>query len=376
MNNTSFIPQNCEWPIEVWHTSLAPHTTRVIYMAQTIVHAVTCPFTITLNLLVIIAIVKFPFLRSSHNIIIACLASVDFLTGAIVQTSLVVNNLKSLFSLQRSPCASFTSNLIFKILILCSLLHVTLLNIDRHIAIKKTFDYPFIVTDRRIAYAVALAWVLSAFLSVDILVPAMKIPTAMFWGACLLACAYCCVTVLLESRRHKRQIIAQNKSIGVSSYKQSSSSTISLIITALCLFSYILALVVTKSSILRPVSNTFVVLNSLCNAIIYIARNGVFRRAFKKIIGIHGGPIHDIDFTSDRKRQGRQDPDRLDRQWSSVLMELAIIRPCYQESEPDQNIAEEGCKYPMPPGRTGVNGSQHSEIKTPKAGSPLEYTTV
>ncbi|EDO35252.1 predicted protein, partial [Nematostella vectensis] len=122
------------------------------------------------NLLVIIAIVKFPFLRSSHNIIIACLASVDFLTGAIVQTSLVVNNLKSLFSLQRSPCASFTSNLIFKILILCSLLHVTLLNIDRHIAIKKTFDYPFIVTDRRIAYAVALAWVLSAFLSVDILV--------------------------------------------------------------------------------------------------------------------------------------------------------------------------------------------------------------
>ena len=54
-----------------------------------IINSISCPFTVLLNVLVIMAVKKRPSLQSNTNILLSCLAVTDLLTGLIVQPSFV-----------------------------------------------------------------------------------------------------------------------------------------------------------------------------------------------------------------------------------------------------------------------------------------------
>ena len=61
-------------------------TLEVSYIITIIINSITCPFTVLLNVLVIIMAVKRrPRLQTNSNIFLACLAATDALTGLIVQ---------------------------------------------------------------------------------------------------------------------------------------------------------------------------------------------------------------------------------------------------------------------------------------------------
>ena len=56
-----------------------------------IINRLACPFTVLLNLLVILVVIKRrPSLQSNRNILLSCLAITDLLTGLIVQPLFVI----------------------------------------------------------------------------------------------------------------------------------------------------------------------------------------------------------------------------------------------------------------------------------------------
>ena len=54
-----------------------------------IINSITCPFTVLLNVLVIMAVKRRPRLESNTNILLACLAVTDALTGLTTQPSFI-----------------------------------------------------------------------------------------------------------------------------------------------------------------------------------------------------------------------------------------------------------------------------------------------
>ncbi|KAL9968199.1 hypothetical protein ACROYT_G026546 [Oculina patagonica] len=55
-----------------------------------IINSITCPLTVLLNMLVIMAVKRRPRLQSNTNILLACLATTDVFTGLAVQPSFIV----------------------------------------------------------------------------------------------------------------------------------------------------------------------------------------------------------------------------------------------------------------------------------------------
>ena len=62
----------------------------VFLIANTIINSIACPFTIGLNVLVILAIKRRASLQSNANILLACLAVTDVLTGLDVQPAFII----------------------------------------------------------------------------------------------------------------------------------------------------------------------------------------------------------------------------------------------------------------------------------------------
>ena len=55
-----------------------------------ILNIITCPFTVLLNALVIIAVKTRPTLQSNANILLACLAATDAVSGVLAQPSFIL----------------------------------------------------------------------------------------------------------------------------------------------------------------------------------------------------------------------------------------------------------------------------------------------
>ena len=55
-----------------------------------IINGITCPFTVLLNVLVIMAVKRRPRLRSKANILLACLAATDAATGLTAQLTFIL----------------------------------------------------------------------------------------------------------------------------------------------------------------------------------------------------------------------------------------------------------------------------------------------
>lgn len=65
-------------------TSISPGVYGT-FVLKTIMNVFTCPFTILLNILVMIAVKTKRQLRTKSNIALACLATTDFIVGSVVQ---------------------------------------------------------------------------------------------------------------------------------------------------------------------------------------------------------------------------------------------------------------------------------------------------
>ena len=138
-------------------------TEQVVLIIQIILTITTCPFTIVLNILVILAVKKTPRLQSKPNILLACLAVTDAFIGLTAQPSCILVELFRLIDMNslaeklrfyfhdRALSAGITN----------SLLHLMLVTFERLVAIKFTIRYPYVITEKNIKMTVAAFWAIA-----------------------------------------------------------------------------------------------------------------------------------------------------------------------------------------------------------------------
>ena len=280
---------------------------RAVLIFRIAVNAVSCPFVILLNILVMVAVKTNRRLRTKSNVSLACLATTDLVVGLVVQPLQIVRHsfiLKGETGIICSTLGAIRVLITTKCLI-SSLYLFVLLSAERYIAIKHPFAYENLVTEVRIIAATGLAWAV-----------AIAIPTEDFWppkiqyvGLLLVVIMQLIsvavvidlnVSVYREVRRSEKQIIANQVSLEVKeklikNKKAFYCTIIVLLAIFLCYFpaNIMTAIMISflKDSIALNVKYimyyllTFLpMLNSLFNPLIYAVRLRYFRVAFIQLL--------------------------------------------------------------------------------------------
>ena len=136
----------------------------VSLVSTVIINGISCPLTVLLNVLVIMAVKRRPRLQTNTNILLACLAATDaVLTGLLVQPSFILWKTFQLLgkTSQETINAVRFQNSSLRTAFMCSSLHLMLVTGERLIAIKFTMRYPYVVTKRNIKHAVIVFWILA-----------------------------------------------------------------------------------------------------------------------------------------------------------------------------------------------------------------------
>lgn len=293
--------------IFAWKQQYLTKTVLVTIIVTSAVSLLTIPFTILLNLLVILAVKRKRYLRKKHHILLACLAGTDLLVGAIGQPLFIVCQIQHLLGM--GPICLLDSILGYVLFAACvaSLLHLTIIGCERYISIKYALRYTTLVTTRRITIVITAAWILSvlfAVLSIERLtkIPAIKITVEIVSNVIILfslsAIFFCHSVVFLEGRRHRKHIKAHL--VSPSSAKEllkrnrvAVTTTLIVFAVFLCYTPEIVFLGITFNiehfpgslfHTILPVTDLLVTANSLINPLIYSARTREFRTVFREIL--------------------------------------------------------------------------------------------
>ena len=193
----------------------------VSLISTVVINGISCPFTVLLNVLVIMAVKRRPRLQTNSNILLACLAATDaVLTGLLVQPSFILwATLKLLGkTTQETTDEAFFHSLSLRTAVVCSSLHLMLVTGERLIAIKFTTRYPYVVTKQNIKHTVILFWILAITWGItdmltqiyaDSLLFFLNFAPAIILISCVLfiTCTY--VILYLETLRHRKKIKTQ-----------------------------------------------------------------------------------------------------------------------------------------------------------------------
>ena len=188
--------------------STANAALEVSYIITIIINSITFPFTIFLNVLVIMAVLTRPRLRTNSNILLACLAVTDALAGVLGQPSYILWKIFLLLGLSSSETVGNFNITVKATLVVASCLHL----IERLIAIKFTMHYSNVVTQSTIKIAVVSVWII-AFTAVNLRLLKMYVLARSICGFLIISCivfvAFTSMILLYETCRHQRKIKAQ-----------------------------------------------------------------------------------------------------------------------------------------------------------------------
>ena len=260
------------------------------------------------NLLVLISIWKTPSLHDPSIILLFNLALADFCVGLVVQPVFVAFNISEIQGWNNVTEA--TQNILFAVapcLSGLSFFTLTIISLDRFIAIRFHLRYKEIVTIRRVISLLVLIWLglltsaATSLLRVQDF--ARSKPTRYFRhaiaGTCLLVTtlAYCWIYKVV--RRHQRairaQVPAQQSPNGTANMPQLKKSTwnmllIYLVFVCFYLGNAILQVVITSSGTSNVKKSAFevaagcVFINSSLNPILYCWRMEGIRKAVSRTI--------------------------------------------------------------------------------------------
>lgn len=290
----------------LWNEEFLVEKSFFILLAVAI-NLASCPCTVLMNMLVIVAVKTRHRLQTKQNILLACLAATDLLVGAIVQPSFIVAQMFVLNGLSQTVyCRYFdVASRTFFIPFAASLFHMALLSIERYVALKFALRYENIVTTTRIKSAVICIWLVSVVPNIpygDFKI--LKNILTMIYLACrigaLVAIVYCHISVYIVTRKHEKQILAAQVSPEAAAKflkekKALKTTTIIISVLLICYLPLFTALVVKPlavpsgyfSSLItlaQPLFLSVTLLNSFCNPVIYRFRNKMFRQAFIELL--------------------------------------------------------------------------------------------
>ena len=266
----------------------------VSLIVNIIITSITCPFTVLLNVLVIMAVKRRPRLQSNANILLACLAATDALTGLIVQPSFLTELVLMLLGKDNlaSTIRSYAVS-ILHVMIICSCLQLMLVTCERLLAIKFTMHYRNVVKTQNIKVAIMLCWIFSFSCEVLNQISAAK---TIFYSLlslvlilCVLFIAIAYVVLYQETRRHQKmiktqqlpqeeveQFLKESKALKTTVYVVG-AVMLCLLPTAFLLLFILLGVHAPSRSVLSWMK-TCVMLNSLLNPLIYCWRQKEMRK--------------------------------------------------------------------------------------------------
>ena len=276
------------------------HEDYIFMSSSIILNMLTCPVIVFINSLVIVAVIKKPRLQTMYNMLLACLAATDLTVGVVVQPSFIFGEISLISGSSVADYCRLYRETLFAFLCpsLASLLLLALLSIERFLAIKYSLRYFEIVTKSRLNVSVLFCFTTAALpTGVRLIAPLSKLPSSLtITIACVsfFVLTYCQIFVHLVSRRHRNQIQAVQVSQDAKrkfSEEDKAAKTTSIII-GFVLFSYFPSIVyhilgqyfgnALLSS--KPLILSCILLNSLCNPIIYCWRSSVLRKALVELL--------------------------------------------------------------------------------------------
>ena len=198
-------------------TSPEGHTANVPLKASdiitVIINSIACPFTVLLNVLVIMAVKRRPRLQTNSNIFLACLAATDALTGLIVQPSFILSKLFLLLGAVNNEEIFNFHNASLNTAIISSSFHLTLVTFERLIAIKFTMRYLNVITKKNIKIAVTVFWIIAftsgSFRLFKMQLTILRFVVTLVLVSCMLFVSLAYMILYREARRHQKKIKTQ-----------------------------------------------------------------------------------------------------------------------------------------------------------------------
>ena len=296
-------PSECE--LYIFLGGRLDHSTPEAYafiVFITVMGFFTCPLTVVLNVLVMIAVMTKPRLKAMSNVVLGCLATTDSLVGLIgpLLIAMKVQMLQEEASSAHCTVLRLSTHL-FRVFVAASLFHMVLMNVERYIAIKHSFAHITMVTKARILGSSAAAWIATLFLTIPLAIVDDNIYLTVNNIVLFLSLAtiiFCQVVVYCETRRHERQIAAQQVSVEarqkfLNEKKAFKLTTTLLLILVLTYSPIIIVRILIVKSVINSVNVAYIAffaaivildLNSLINPIVYCVRVRQFRVAFIEIL--------------------------------------------------------------------------------------------
>ena len=272
------------------------HLTELVALViQIIITTTACPFTILLNILVIMAVKKTPRLQSKANILLACLAATDTFIGLTAQPSSVLDELFRLIDMK--SLALIIRDYIHSGALLAgmtnSLLHLMLVTFERLVAIKFTTDHPFLMTEKNIKISVAIFWIIALCIwALRCAAPfAMVFTVGPLVPSCIIFITISYVILYRETLRHRKRIkteqipqqevemfLKENKALKTAVYVVG-SLVLCFIPSSIVFLSYVVeGLSLNNSVYFLSFSRVLMMLNSLLNPLIYFWRDKEMRK--------------------------------------------------------------------------------------------------
>ena len=287
----------------------------VVLVLVVIINIITCPFTVVLNVLVMVSVKIKPRLKTNSNIALACLATTDGILGLIGQplfiaeiTAVLQEDVSSVHCTVIQICSSTLS-----VLAGASLLHLVLVSMERYMAIKHSLTYTTMVTKSRIFYSSSIAWITTLIITVTRTITKNFISrfiSMIIVSLSIIITIVFQVILYLEARRHEKEIASQqvSKEARQNFLKEKKAFKVTTTVVVFLLLTYLpfyaVAVLLEKNVIDSPnmryivlfIASSMVVLNSLINPIIYCIRIRQFRVAFVEILlGKSNAPAEQIE---------------------------------------------------------------------------------
>lgn len=301
-----------------WKQHYLTPTVFVAKIVATTLLILSCPFTILLNGLVILAVRRKSYLQEERHVLLASLAGTDLLVGVVALPLLITSYMQHILGI--GPICLIDTMVVqaMHFSILASLFHMVIISGERYIAIKHALRYTTLVTTGRLALAVTVSWLLPAFVvlvlsGLDIMheiefldLSVLKISFGIIIPSSLLVISFCQGAVLLETRRHRQHIKAHQVSEAAAKEllkKDKAAITTTIIVTALFLcfgpptVFYAVAMNIKNFPrsffwVMVSVTDVCGTLNSLINPIIYCMRTQEFQRAIRELLHLRSSQVN------------------------------------------------------------------------------------